>query len=132
MFHENWRNFEHIFENDRNELMQYSINQITAFLTEKSWALRQELLLKFVARWVGFAIHSREGDYITLLNYINWGNVNTVYISEHLDKEGLYVNSHEALFSILHVLDRNGIYLSPKYQDIYQSLQVISLQFVTL
>ena len=118
------RHFEHIFQNDRNELMHYSVNQVTAFLTEKSWALRQELLLKFVARWVGFAINSREGEYIQLLTYINWANVNTTYISEHLEKEGLYCNSHEALFSILHVLDRNGIYLSPKYQEIYQSLQV--------
>ena len=105
--------------------MQYSLNQIIAFLNEKAWAIRQELLLKFFGRWVGYAINSREGDYIQLLNYINWGNVNTLYISEHLEKEGLYCNSHEALFSILHVLDRNGIYLSPKYQEIYQSLQVI-------
>ena len=104
--------------------MQYPLNQIIAFLQEKSWALPQELLLKFIARWVAFAINSREGDYIQLLNYINWGNINTNYISDHLEKEGLYCNSHEALFSILHVLDRNGIYLSPKFQEIYQTLQV--------
>ena len=118
------RHFEHIFENDRNELMHYSMHQITAFLTEKSWALRQELLLKFITRWVGFAVSSREDQYIQLLNYINWGNINTMYISDHLDKEGLYSHSHEALFTILHVLDRNGIYLGPKFQEIYQGLQV--------
>ena len=119
-----YRHFDHVFDNDRNELMHYSLNQITAFLTEKSWALRQELLLKFIARWVGFAINSREGDYIQLLNYINWGNINTMYVSDHLEKEVLYGQSHEALFSILHVLDRNGIYLGPKFQEMYQGLQV--------
>ena len=119
-----YRHFDHVFDNDRNELMHYSLNQITAFLTEKSWALRQELLLKFIARWVGFAINSREGDYIQLLNYINWGNINTMYVSDHLEKEVLYSQSHEALFSILHVLDRNGIYLGPKFQEMYQGLQV--------
>ena len=119
-----YRHFDHVFDNDRNELMHYSLNQITAFLTEKSWALRQELLLKFIARWVGFAINSREGDYIQLLNYINWGNINTMYVSDHLEKEALYGQSHEALFSILHVLDRNRIYLGPKFQEMYQGLQV--------
>lgn len=104
--------------------------QITAFLTEKSWALRQELLLKFITRWVGYAINSREGDYIQLLNYINWGNINTVYISNHLDREGLYSHSNEALFSILHVLDRNGIYLGPKFQEIYQGLQVKMISYL--
>ena len=120
-----YRNFAYIFENDRNELLHYPINQITAFLNEKSWALKQELLLKFITRWVGFAINSREGDYIQLLNYINWGNIKDYrYISDHLEKEGLYSHSHEALFSILHVLDRNGIYLGAKFQEIYQGLQV--------
>ena len=111
------------------ELMHYSLSQITAFLTEKSWALRQELLLKFIARWVGFRINSREGDYIQLLNYINWGNINTMYISDHLEKEGIFYNNTEVLFSILHVLDRNGIYLGAKYQSIYQGLQVIQQIF---
>jgi len=46
------------------------------------------------------------------------------FVCQHVDKEALYQNSPEALFSILHVImERNSIYLGHKYQELYASLQ---------
>ena len=115
--------FRYLFEHDREELMQYSPSVVQAFLSDKGWILPPELVLKYAASWVNYDLSTREEYFVGLLYCINWGNINTAYLAEHLNDDPLYQNSQEALFNILSVLDRNNIYLGPRFQEIYQSLQ---------
>lgn len=117
------RNFPFLYENDREELMQYSPQLLQTFLTEKGWSLPAELVLKYCSSWVNYDLASREEYFANLLYFINWNVINPAMICEHLDEDQLYHNSQEALFSILSVLDRNNIYLGQKYHDLYLSLQ---------
>ena len=103
--------------------MQYSPSVVQAFLSDKGWILPPELVLKYAASWVNYDLSTREEYFVGLLYCINWGNINTAYLAEHLNDDPLYQNSQEALFNILSVLDRNNIYLGPRFQEIYQSLQ---------
>uniref|UniRef100_A0A0K2TFI6 Putative LOC101862921 [Aplysia californica] n=1 Tax=Lepeophtheirus salmonis TaxID=72036 RepID=A0A0K2TFI6_LEPSM len=116
------RNFSTIYS--RPEMLnQTSINSISAFLAEKSWNLSQELVLKFIALWVNADISSRKDGLPSLLDLVNWSQIDTGFLSDHLEKEPLYYNSSDSLFIILNTLHRNSIYLGPKYHDIYQNLQ---------
>ena len=59
-FHYLHKSFEYLFENDREELMQYSTQMVQTFLTEKGWSLNPNLVLRFVASWVNYDLTSRE------------------------------------------------------------------------
>ena len=117
------KNFMNIYDNDRSQLLHYPINQLQLFLEEHGWQLPQEHLLKFLSQWVSFSLTEREDNYLQLLEYINWASINPHFIFDHLDKEPLYCESNDSLFNILHVLERNGFFLGPKYQGIYNNLQ---------
>ena len=86
---------------------------------EKAWSLPQELVLKFIVNWVNADASNREEFLIQMLEVIDWSNMNPAFIADHIDSESLY-NSPTALYTILHVLERNNIYLGQKFQEIYQ------------
>ena len=54
------RSFGYLFENDREELMQYSTQMVQTFLPEKGWSIHPELVLRFVANWVNYDLTNRE------------------------------------------------------------------------
>jgi hypothetical protein len=70
------RSFGFLFENDREELMQYTSQMVQTFLTEKGWALPAELVLRYVTCWVNYDLASREEYFPSLLYCINWNNMN--------------------------------------------------------
>ena len=117
------RSFGYLFENDREELMQYSTQMVQTFLPEKGWSIHPELVLRFVANWVNYDLTNREECFPSLLYCVNWSSINPGFVCEHLDKEQLYQSSQDALFTILSVTDRNNVYLGQKFHDLYQSLQ---------
>lgn len=81
-------------------------------------------MLNFICNWVNYHVASREDHFISLLQYVNWGQVSVSFICDHIDKHPLYQTSPDAMFTILHVvIDRQGIVLGPKYQTAYQNLQ---------
>ena len=124
------RSFGYLFENDREELMQYSTQMVQTFLPEKGWSIHPELVLRFVANWVNYDLTNREecfprfvfmhkyilfvkpiiaitlDIFFSLLYCVNWSSINPGFVCEHLDKEQLYQSSQDALFTILSVTDR--------------------------
>ncbi len=116
-----WRGFEQFW--DRPELMDMGPSTVQGLLKARSWPVSQELLLNFITRWVSWHPQVREALLVPLLDYVNWQDVNAAFVSQHLDKEELYVSSQDALYNILLVLDRNAVYLGPKWQETFQALQ---------
>ncbi len=121
-----WRNFNHLF--DRPELLSMPAPKVHTLLSERTWPVPQEALLNFVTRWVAFhpsgLAQSREDSLIPLLQYVNWTDININFVCQLLDRDELYQNNPEALLSILYVIhDRNSLYLGPRFQEMYQSLQ---------
>ena len=117
------RSFGFLFDNDREELMQYSPQLVQAFLSEKGWSLPGELVLRYTSTWVNYDLTSREEYFPALLYCINWSNLNSSFLCDHLDNEPLYQNSQDSLYNILSIVERNNIYLGQRFHEVYASLQ---------
>ena len=114
------RNFDYLY--NREEMLNLSMPKVQSLISERLWPMGQERVLAFLAKWVAFNMPLREAHFLSLLQFIAWNEIDSAYLCQHIDQEPLYQNCAEALFSILHVLDRQNIYLGPRFQDLYQSL----------
>ena len=115
------RNFDFLFH--REEMLSLSLQKVQILISERLWRMSQERVLTFLAQWVASDVQVRELHYPSLLHYVIWNEVDIGFLCDHIDQEPLFQSCAEALFSILHILEKQNIYLGPKFQDLYQSLQ---------
>ena len=98
---------------EQNEVLEFPVGRMEAFLSNKSLPLVEELKVHLINRWTRRYLEERVPKYQMLLSFILWDKVNMYSVCKMLSDDPLFASSEWCMYSILQTL-HDSVHVLPE------------------
>ena len=117
---------------EQNEVLEFPVARMEAFLSNKSLPLLEELKVHLINRWTRRYLDDRVSLYQLLLSYILWDKVNMYAVCKMLADDPLFASSEWCMYSMLQTVHDSVHVLPEGYTDTLEHLKEKLVQHPTM